>query len=93
MTNLVITFEYETLGSESLPEDQRKGIGAVDVTVDKLPETEEEFREIARTIGKMRTAEKTEDYASVNLLQIAVAPEGMVAAARHFSDTAASYDI
>ena len=72
MTNLVVTYEYEALGSDFLPEDQRKGVGAVTVSVDKLPETVEEFREIARTIGTLRTPEKTEDYKSVNLLQIAV---------------------
>jgi hypothetical protein len=72
MINLLVSFEYETLGSESLPEDQRTGVGAVDVSVERLPETIEEFREIARTIGKLRTPEKTEDYKSVNILQIAV---------------------
>jgi hypothetical protein len=67
MINLVVSFKYETLGSE--PET---GVGAVDVNVDKLPETIEEWREIARTIGTMRTPEKTEDYASVDIIRIAV---------------------
>ena len=78
MTNLVVTFEYEPIGSDSLPEDQRKGVGAVTVSVDKLPETVEEFREIARTIGTMRTAEKTEDYHSVNLLHLAVVDDALL---------------
>lgn len=86
MINLVVTFEYETLGSETLPEDQRGGIGAVNVSVDKEPETVEEFREIARTIGKMRVPGKTEDYKSVNILQIAVAPEGLLTSAKQLSE-------
>lgn len=82
MINLVVTFEYEALGSESLPEEERKGIGAVNVSVERIPETIEEWREVARTIGKMRTPEKTEDYRSVNILQAAVAPEGLLSVGR-----------
>lgn len=82
MINLLVTFKYEALGSESLPEDQRTGVGAVNVSVDKLPETIEEWREVARTIGTMRTPEKTEDYKSVDILQTAVAPEGLLTVGR-----------
>lgn len=45
-------FGFELPLSDLRPEDQRHGSGTCPITVDKEPETPEEFKEIARTIGK-----------------------------------------
>lgn len=70
--NLYVEFEYEPSGSDSLPEDQRIGVGATVVTAEREPVTSDEWREVARTIGTMRTPEKTEDYLRVAIRRIAV---------------------
>lgn len=50
--NYLAHFGFELPLTELRPEDQRHGSGTCPITVDKEPETAEEYKEIARTIGK-----------------------------------------
>lgn len=50
--NYLVHYGYEFPDSELRPEDQKHGLGTIPINTDKAPETEEEFLEIARTIGK-----------------------------------------
>lgn len=52
MPELVVLFDFERLNSEKYPENERYGEGSIRISTDKEPETEEEFKEIARAIGK-----------------------------------------
>lgn len=50
--NFVVHYSFAFPKSDLRPEDQRWGNGSIPINTDKKPETEEEFKEIARTIGK-----------------------------------------
>lgn len=50
MPELVALFDFERLNSEQYPEDERYGEGSIRISTDKEPETEEDFREIAKAI-------------------------------------------
>jgi hypothetical protein len=49
--NFVVNYAYQKLGAAALPEDERWGFGKMKINTDKVPETEEEKLEVARTIG------------------------------------------
>lgn len=49
--NFVVNYAYKVLGADTKPEDERYGFGKVTVNTDKVPETPEELKEVARTIG------------------------------------------
>lgn len=49
--NFVVNYAYQNLGADLLPEDQRWGFGKMKIVTDRIPETEEEKLEVARTIG------------------------------------------
>lgn len=49
--NFVVNYAYQKLGAAALPEDQRWGFGKMKITTDRIPETDEEKLEVARTIG------------------------------------------
>lgn len=51
--NYLVHFQFAHPQSSLRPEDQRWGSGSVPINTDKEPKTEEEFLEIARTIGKL----------------------------------------
>lgn len=50
--NFLVHYQFAYPKSELRPEDQRWGNGSIPINTDKVPETDEEFMEIARTIGK-----------------------------------------
>lgn len=47
---LVALFDFERLNSEQYPETERYGEGSIRLSVDKEPETQEDFQEIAKAI-------------------------------------------
>jgi hypothetical protein len=49
---LVALFDFERLNSENYPENERYGEGSIRIGVDKVPETAEDFTEIAKAIFK-----------------------------------------
>jgi hypothetical protein len=50
--NFLVHYQFAYPKSDLRPEDQRWGNGSIPINTDKVPETTEEFTEIARTIGK-----------------------------------------
>lgn len=50
--NYLVNFSFAHPKSDLRPEAQRWGHGSMPINTDKVPETEEDFKEIARTIGK-----------------------------------------
>jgi len=50
--NWLVHYQFSFPKSDLRPEDQRWGTGTIPIQTDKVPETKEEFKEIARTIGK-----------------------------------------
>lgn len=56
--NYLVRYGYEKLDAAELPEDQRWGFGTIPINTDVVPQTEEEFQEIARTIGHTAGYEK-----------------------------------
>ena len=50
--NFLVHYSFSFPKSDLRPEDQRWGSGSIPINTDKVPETKEEFLEIARTIGK-----------------------------------------
>lgn len=50
--NYIAHFGFELPLTELRPADQRHGTGSIPINVDKVPESAEEFKEIARYIGK-----------------------------------------
>lgn len=51
--NFVVKYSFAFPASDLRPEDQRFGKGSVPINTDKIPETDEEFKEIARYIGHL----------------------------------------
>lgn len=51
--NWLVHYAFSHPKSDLRPEDQRWGTGSVAINTDKEPKTEEEFKEIARHIGKL----------------------------------------
>ena len=49
--NFVVNYAYQVLGAEAKPENERWGFGKMQINTDKVPETPEELKEVARTIG------------------------------------------
>lgn len=68
--NYSVQYAFEHSDSELRPEGNKYGFGVIVVNTDKHPETPEDMKEIARTIGKLRTPQKTEDYKAVGILNI-----------------------
>lgn len=56
--NYLVRYGYEKVNAEELPEDQRWGFGSIPINTDVIPQTEDEFQEIARTIGHTGGYEK-----------------------------------
>jgi hypothetical protein len=50
--NFLVDFAFAHPVSSLRPESQRWGTGSIPINTDKLPETDEEKKEIAREIGK-----------------------------------------
>lgn len=51
--NFIVKYHFAHPVSDLRPEDQRFGTGSIPINTDKIPETEEEFMEIARYIGHL----------------------------------------
>lgn len=68
MPNYSVQYKYERLDSDVTPDKQKYGFGVIVLNTERAPESIEDFREMARTIGTLRTATKTEDYKSVDIL-------------------------
>ena len=51
MPQYTVQYAYQVLGADAKPEDERWGFGRIPITTDVEPQTAEEFKEIARTIG------------------------------------------
>jgi hypothetical protein len=51
--NYLVHFQFAHPKSDLRPENQRWGSGSIPINTDKVPETDEEFMEIARHIGKL----------------------------------------
>lgn len=51
--NFLVHYSFAHPKSDLRPEDQRWGNGSIPVNTDKVPETDEEKKEIARHIGKL----------------------------------------
>jgi hypothetical protein len=51
--NWVAHYSFAFPKSDLRPEDQRWGNGSIPIQTDKVPETKEEFTEIAREIGRL----------------------------------------
>lgn len=51
--NFLVHFQFAHPKSDLRPENQRWGSGSIPINTDKVPETDEEFMEIARHIGKL----------------------------------------
>lgn len=49
--NIVVTYAYQKLGADLLPEDERWGYAKMHMVAEHLPTTEEEKIEVGRTIG------------------------------------------
>lgn len=50
--NFLVHYSFAHPKSDLRPENQRWGSGSIPINTDKVPETEEEFLEVARVIGK-----------------------------------------
>lgn len=50
--NFLVHYSFSFPKSDLRPESQRWGHGSIPINTDKIPTTDEEFKEIARTIGK-----------------------------------------
>lgn len=50
--NFLVHYSFMFPKSDLRPDDQRWGNGSIPINTDKVPETKEEFLEIARHIGK-----------------------------------------
>jgi hypothetical protein len=64
-----VNYAFEHLDSEERPESQRWGFGHMDIITDHEPTTDEDFKEIARTIGKEG------NYKTVAIQSVATKPE------------------
>ena len=53
MPNYLVHYAFAFPQSDLRPESQRWGTGSVPINTDKAPETDEEFKEIARHIGNL----------------------------------------
>lgn len=51
--NFLVHYSFAFPKSDLRPEDQRWGSGSIPINTDKVPESDEEFKEIARHIGKL----------------------------------------
>jgi hypothetical protein len=51
--NFLVKYNFAYPQSDLRPEDQRWGHGSIPINTDKVPETDEEFKEIARHIGQL----------------------------------------
>ena len=51
--NFLVHYNFAFPKSDIRPESQRWGTGSIPINTDKIPETDEEFQEIARHIGKL----------------------------------------
>ena len=51
--NFLVNYSFAFPKSDLRPESQRFGRGSIPINTDKIPETDEEFKEIARHIGKL----------------------------------------
>lgn len=51
--NFLVHYSFAFPKSDLRPEDQRWGSGSIPINTDKVPESKEEFLEIARHIGKL----------------------------------------
>jgi hypothetical protein len=71
MPELVVIFVGERLNSENLPIDERYVEGSIKINTDREPETQEDFNEIAKAIGR------NGDYASVGVKQVLYDDEGL----------------
>lgn len=49
--NFVVNYAYQKLGAAALPENERWGFGKMHINTDIEPTTDEELKEVARTIG------------------------------------------
>lgn len=67
--NYRVNFAFEHKDSEILPEEQRHGFGFLDINTDHEPTTQEDFDEIAKTIGR------NGDYKTVAVQTVAVKDE------------------
>lgn len=50
MPELVVLFDFERRDPKQYPENERYGEGSIRISTDKEPETEEDFKEIAKAI-------------------------------------------
>lgn len=51
MINIVANYAYQKLGAAALPDDEKWGFGKMHLVAERMPETDEELEEVARTIG------------------------------------------
>lgn len=51
--NFLVHYNFAFPQSDIRPESQRWGNGSIPINTDKIPETDEEFKEIARHIGQI----------------------------------------
>jgi hypothetical protein len=51
--NFLVYYSFAFPKSDLRPENQRWGNGSIPIQTDKVPKTDEEFKEIAREIGKL----------------------------------------
>lgn len=51
MINIVVNYGYQKLGAAALPEEEKWGFGKMRMVAERMPETDEERLEVARTIG------------------------------------------
>lgn len=51
--NFLVHYQFAHPKSDLRPENQRWGSGSIPINTDKVPETEEEYIEIARHIGHL----------------------------------------
>jgi hypothetical protein len=49
--NIVVNYGYQKLGAAALPEEEKWGFGKMRMVAERMPETDEERLEVARTIG------------------------------------------
>jgi hypothetical protein len=49
--NIVVNYGYQKLGAAALPEEEKWGFGKMRMVAERMPETDEEKLEVARTIG------------------------------------------
>lgn len=62
--NYTAHYMFERLNSETLPEGERYGQGVCPVTLERVPVTAEEFKEISATIGRAG------GYAKCNVIRL-----------------------